>query len=119
MINRCVERNCNKPVCEIKQKKICEGLVQCSGLDECDIGCPSAYRCKGTGKCVSRDTVCNGEISNGCPEDEEWENGIGFKCLRNGKICLLPQQLLYDDIQDCDYGEDMCFVKPVAAGPIM
>ena len=44
-----------------------------------------------------------------CPEDTERQRGIGFKCIRNGKLCLLPQVLLTDDISDCDNGDDLCF----------
>ena len=59
--------------------------------------------------CYSRDTVCDGIILTGCPDDEEWSTGIGFKCIRNDKECLLPQQFLYDDVKDCQRGDDLCF----------
>ena len=78
------------------------------GFDRCDLNCPSFYQCADK-RCVSRETLCNGETNDGCLEDDEWGNGIGFKCIRYGNVCHLPQQLLYDDIQDCDDGEDLCF----------
>ena len=59
--------------------------------------------------CRHRDTVCDDIVESGCPEDDEWSAGPGFKCLRNGKTCRLPQQLLYDNVKDCELGEDLCF----------
>ena len=56
-----------------------------------------------------RDTVCDGIFDKLCPEDEEWETGMGFSCIRKGRRCRLPQKLLFDDIADCDNGEDLCF----------
>ena len=32
--------------------------------------------------------------------------------MRNGEFCRLPQQLLLDDVQDCDQGEDLCYDWP-------
>ena len=59
--------------------------------------------------CYQRDTVCDGSVATGCLQDDEWNTGIGFKCVKNGKKCRIPQQLLYDDIEDCQKGEDVCF----------
>ena len=100
------------PVCELEEEMLCEGRVTCTGVDACHLGCPGWYQCKDSNKCVSRSTICDGLISTGCPEDDEWKTGIGFKCIRNGRVCRLPQQLLYDDITDCDNGEDICFFIP-------
>ena len=61
------------------------------------------------GSCRPRDSVCDGIISTGCPEDDEWSTGAGFKCLRNGRTCKLPQQLIYDNVEDCERGDDICF----------
>ena len=58
--------------------------------------------------------MCDGNFDEDCPEDDEWSIGTGFKCIRNGKICKLPQQLVYDAVQDCDKGEDLCFFKEKA-----
>ena len=66
--------------------------------------------------CCHRDTVCNGKIEDGCPDDDEWAAGTGFKCTRNGRVCRLPQQLLHDDVQDCEQGEDLCFDITAALG---
>ena len=66
------------------------------------------YRCD-SGTCVDRDSICDGIFDRLCPEDSERQRGIGFKCIRNGKMCVLPQRLLLDDISDCDNGEDLCF----------
>ena len=60
---------------------------------------------------MKRDTVCDGSYRPTCPEDHEWQTGIGFKCMRNGEMCNLPQQLLYDEIQECDDGADLCFAS--------
>ena len=46
---------------------------------------------------------------DGCEEDQEWTNGPGFKCVREGRLCFLPQQLAADDVQDCDGGQDLCY----------
>ena len=60
--------------------------------------------------CQKRDTLCDDNAMNGCEEeDDEWSTGTGFKCMRNGKICKIPQQLLYDGVRDCEQGEDICF----------
>lgn len=59
---------------------------------------------------MSRDTLCDGNSCNGCPkEDHGWTNGIGFKCHRLGVDCILPQQLLWDGVADCDGGLDLCY----------
>ena len=56
--------------------------------------------------------MCDGNRLNGCPEDDGWKTGIGFQCVRNGEVCRLPMQLVYDDVQDCDQAEDLCFDWP-------
>ena len=96
---------------------ICSGIIKCHGLDLCSLGCVNYFRCK-SNRCVSRERVCDGKHGKHCPkhgehcpEDDGWNVGPGFKCIRNGKICKLPQQLLFDEEQDCDKGEDLCFFK--------
>ena len=89
---------------------ICSGIIKCHGLDLCSLGCVNYFRCK-SNKCVNRERVCNGKHEEDCPEDDDWSVGPGFKCIRNGEICKLPQQLLFDEVQDCDKGEDLCFFK--------
>ena len=71
-----------------------------------------------TGDCRRRDTICDGVRSPSCLEDDEWTTGTGFKCIRNGRICRLPQQLLYDDFHDCEKGEDVCDVVGRAGGDV-
>ena len=66
------------------------------------------FRCA-PDKCVHRDLACDGKVEPGCDDDDPWETGPGFKCVRNGKVCKLPQVMLHDSIQDCDAGEDLCF----------
>ena len=66
------------------------------------------FRCA-VNKCISRSLVCDGRTEVACDDDDKWATGTGFKCVRNGKQCKLPQVLLYDDIKDCDGGEDICF----------
>ena len=106
---RCFRHFTNQPQCMLSTNEdICNSAVLCAGLHQCDVNCPSVYQCSDE-RCVRRETICSGEIYDGCPEDDEWGTGIGFKCIRNGNVCLLPQQLLYDDIQDCDGKEDLCF----------
>ena len=80
-------------------------------FDPCDVGCPDYYRCRNNA-CVLRSTICDGNHYIGCPEDDEYKTGIGFQCVRNGEFCRLPQQLLLDDVQDCDQGEDLCYDWP-------
>ena len=99
-------------VCTASIEAVCTFTVMCPGLDLCNLGCTSVYRCENN-DCVRRETVCDGFVTLGCAEDDEWQAGIGFKCVRNGRTCHLPQQLLYDDIKDCDNGEDFCFVSPL------
>jgi len=77
-------------------------------FDPCDVGCRDYYRCNNN-DCRLRSTICDGNHNNGCSEDDGWKTGIGFQCIRNGEFCLLPQQLLFDDVQDCDQGVDLCF----------
>ena len=49
---------------------------------------------------------------NGCEEDDGWSNGIGFKCISNlGHAVKLPQQMLWDSVQDCLNGEDLCYAS--------
>ena len=94
--------------CNVSKDDFCNGVIKCAGLSPCTVGCPSYFLCR-TNICVKRDTVCDGIYRTVCPEDDEWQTGIGFKCMRNQKTCHLPQQLLYDTIQECDNGEDLCF----------
>ena len=95
-------------MCRVDLQSVCNGTVVCPGLDFCDIGCPNVFRCAAE-KCVSRDLVCDGRSEPGCDDDDKWATGVGFKCVRNGKMCKLPQALLYDEVQDCDAREDFCF----------
>nr|XP_039260639.1 uncharacterized protein LOC120336918 isoform X3 [Styela clava] len=100
----------NKPkYCVVKKESICKEESICSNMNPCGAKCDSHYSCKNS-QCVSRSTVCNANPCDGCTEeDHEWNNGVGFKCRRNGKDCVLPQQLVHDDIADCDGGTDLCF----------
>ena len=102
------EQPLKKRVCTASIESVCTSIVTCEGLDLCHLGCTSVYRCANN-DCVSRETLCDGFATSGCAEDDEWQAGIGFKCVRNGRTCHLPQQLLYDDVKDCDNGEDICF----------
>ncbi|XP_076814785.1 uncharacterized protein LOC143460965 isoform X1 [Clavelina lepadiformis] len=77
----------------------------------CDMNCSNYYRCKDGKTCVKRSSVCDFNICNGCSEDMEHRSGVGFKCLKNGRHCVLPQALLYDDVPDCDNEEDLCLRK--------
>ena len=94
--------------CSIDVGYICNGSITCNGIVLCDIGCPEYYKCQ-DGSCELRSTVCDGNSCNGCKEDDGWKSGLGFQCVRNGDYCRIPQQLLRDQIQDCDEGEDLCF----------
>jgi len=96
--------------CLIRPKYRCTSSIL--DFDPCDVGCRDYYRCSNN-YCVLRSTVCDGDRNNGCKmEDHGWKTGIGFQCVRNGEFCLLPQQLLLDDVQDCDQSEDLCFDWP-------
>ena len=87
---------------------ICNGSVTCQGIEPCNVGCLEYYKCQ-NGSCVLRSTLFDGDSCNGCSEDDGWKTGIGFKCVRNGEYCRIPQQLLWDQICDCDQGEDLCY----------
>lgn len=104
---RCINAVTKKLTCNMTRADVCDQSVDCTGLSPCDMKCSSTYKCK-SGACVGRDSVCDGVFDNMCPEDDEWQSGVGFKCVRKGKICKLPQQLLRDDVADCDNGEDLC-----------
>jgi len=94
--------------CLVHRAYLCNGTINCANTSFCDIGCPDYYTCR-DGSCVHRTTVCDGNACRGCAEDDEWKTGIGFKCIRNGQTCRLPQQLLWDNVQDCDDGSDICY----------
>ena len=94
--------------CIVPKEYVCRSLVECGNLDFCDAGCPNYYRCQNK-SCVAISTLCNGILNDGCEEDKEWTNGPGFKCIREGRVCSLPQQLVMDGIKDCDQGHDLCY----------
>ncbi|CAK8693080.1 unnamed protein product [Clavelina lepadiformis] len=98
--------------CAINRKYVCDSYVRCDDVDLCDAGCPSHYRCQGEHKlCVERSGLCCGENVMGCLENHGFKNGIGFQCVRKGALCMLPQQLLWDGVEDCDRGEDLCYIS--------
>jgi len=80
----------------------------CTASTPLSVTCPSHYKCR-DGNCAKRTTVCDGNACDGCAEDDEWKAGNGFKCIRDGSTCRLPQQLLWDNVQDCDDGSDLCY----------
>ena len=84
-------------------------LASCNqGLSPCVVGCGTHYLCRNQTRCVARITICDGKDVMGCAEEDEYDGGPGFQCIRNG-YCRIPQQLLWDGIRDCDQGEDLCF----------
>ncbi|XP_039257513.2 uncharacterized protein LOC120334123 isoform X1 [Styela clava] len=105
--------NSHDGFCVVSRDQICDGIVSCSNLSPCDLKCKSHYKCT-DGSCYLRTSVCDSNPCTACPEDHEWSNGIGFKCVRNGATCMLPQQLLHDDVEDCDGGVDICFKNVTA-----
>jgi len=100
-------RNANE-TCIVPRDYVCRNLVTCNNIDYCDAGCSNYYRCKNS-TCVPISTLCNGILNDGCEEDKEWVSGPGFKCVREGKVCSIPQQLVMDGMQDCDEGQDFCY----------
>ena len=104
--------------CLIDINYICNKTIQCettdsegniSILNPCDVGCATHYRCRNN-QCHLRSTICDGSL-NGCRDDEdEFEGGTGFKCIRKGKRCRIPQQMLWDDVADCDREADLCYI---------
>ncbi|XP_076812070.1 uncharacterized protein LOC143459012 [Clavelina lepadiformis] len=107
------EIGCHLPsqnrTCTIRKSYVCNGVVKCHNATPCDVNCPSHYRCENN-NCVERTTLCNGNEWDGCQEDDNWSSGAGFKCVRQGSVCRLPHQLLQDEVQDCDQGDDLCFI---------
>jgi len=80
----------------------------------CDAGCASHYRCQ-NGQCMKRSTICDKSVCrSSCTEDDGWKIGTGFKCTRNGQTCRLPQQLLWDNVKDCDDGSDICYQSNIS-----
>nr|XP_018670728.1 low-density lipoprotein receptor-related protein 2-like [Ciona intestinalis] len=97
--------------CALDRGYICNGTITCGDVTPCDVACDSHYRCQHTSQCVDRSTICDGNSCNGCVEDIGWMGGVGFKCIRQGALCTLPQQLLWDNVKDCDDGEDLCVIS--------
>ncbi|CAK8675570.1 unnamed protein product [Clavelina lepadiformis] len=106
------ETSCELPArnrtCAINRSYVCDQSITCHTGALCDANCPTHFRCQNH-DCVERATLCDGNSCKGCPEDDEWTSGAGFKCIRQGKLCRLPQQLLWDGVQDCDRGNDLCY----------
>ncbi len=102
----------------LRHQRACDDVIGCRNigspcrLEQC---AASYYTCADGVTCVSRATLCDGDLCNGCGGDggseEEWSSGPGFKCVRNGRVCRLPQSLLYDRVQDCDNEDDFCFIQ--------
>ncbi|XP_076812331.1 uncharacterized protein LOC143459189 isoform X2 [Clavelina lepadiformis] len=107
------ETSCGFPyrnrTCAINRSYVCNQTIACHTGALCDANCPTHYRCQNH-DCVERATLCDGNSCKGCPEDDEWTSGAGFKCIRQGKLCRLPQQLLWDGVQECDEGTDLCYL---------
>ena len=101
----------NQVVCRTTKESLCSAnsTMQCNpALDMCTFGCPGMHRCT-NGYCIPKSNLCDGKLDEECDDDTEWLTGIGFSCVRNRNRCIIPQRLLYDDISDCDKGEDICF----------
>ena len=98
----------NKGTCLIDIGYFCNKTIDCNNIEPCDVGCPDDFKCQ-DGDCRRRSEICNGY--DVCDRDDGWKTGIGFQCIRKGKFCRLPQPLLWDQIQDCDQGEDLCYVN--------
>ena len=81
------------------------GFVGCKNFRTTYI-CPS-----NSSLSLPRLEVCNNERCTGCDTDRLLHGaGPGFKCTSNFFAdCVLPQFLLYDNVPDCDNGEDLCF----------
>ena len=110
--------SCSKDrrTCLVDRQAVCLGDITCRDIDFCNIGCPNFYRCRNN-ECTPRSTVCDGNPCSGCDEDDGWTSGVGFQCFRNGERCKIPQQLLWDEVQDCDQGEDLCYILPSSVKP--
>ena len=81
-----------------------EGFIECANFS-------SHYPCPANSSHLSqRSTVCDDMPCNDCDQSQvSHGSGPGFKCLSNNSYCVLPQVLLYDDVPDCEKGEDLCF----------
>ena len=99
------------PVCQFMKEEVCrsDSPIECNPpLDLCALECPDTFRCS-NGACHRRSIICDGRIERSCDDDIEHYSGIGFKCERGGTVCIIPQSFVYDQIRDCDDGEDICF----------
>jgi len=110
---RCFRNGIDRP-CLVHRDYVCNETIHCINMTMCDAGCASHYRCQ-NGQCMKRSTICDKSVcASSCPEDDGWETGIGFKCTRNGQTCRLPQQLLWDNVKDCDDGSDICYQSNIS-----
>ena len=99
--------------CLVTPRQLCGGELACAGVTPCELAvCATThYTCDDGVTCRRRSTLCDGDSCNDCGSNSaaEWQNGAGFKCVRNGRVCVLPQSLLGDAVQDCDNGDDFCY----------
>ena len=79
------------------------GFVQCKNFE-------NNYQCFAGSPSLSRSSVCyNSACSGSGGRTIALDAGPGFKCRSNNTYCVLPQVLLYDNVKDCERGEDLCF----------
>jgi len=82
-----------------------DGLVNCFHFD---VLYPCPYN---SGSQVQRESVCDRSFCEDCISGDDFVAGAGvFKCLKDGRYCGLPEVFLYDNVPDCLYGEDLCFL---------
>ena len=81
-----------------------EGFIECIEFN-------TSYPCPESSDRIPRSNVCDEDPCNDCLEEAEHSPRNGFKCIKNNQYCILPQMFLYDDVPDCQNGEDLCFVE--------
>nr|CAB3263492.1 low-density lipoprotein receptor-related protein 1B-like [Phallusia mammillata] len=82
-------------------------------INDCGVAqtsCTIPFQCQ-SGEFIPLSAFCDRKMDCKDGSDENQPNTLGFKCVGTFAVlpCVLPQSNLYDDIQHCKDGSDLCF----------